>query len=863
MTHIKMPQLISAILALTVAGILYADNGYTHFVFTLVAIATIVGVGLNVLYGLTGLISFGHIAFYAIGAYCCALLMLQGMNFFVALAFSGVLAGIVGSLFAVPAVRVKGAFLAMVTIAFAFVVEHVLVEWRSLTGGQNGLAGFPMIALGSYLFTERDLAVFASSVAGVCLFGYYRLEKSGWGLAMKGIRDAEVASASLGCNSVQVKTISFGVSAMLAGIAGAIYAPLIMFIAPSNFPFSQSILFLFSVILGGVGATLGPLFGAVITVMLPEFLSSLAQYRLLFFGALMLAVLLLAPSGLSGLLRRLFTTRLPQYEEPGIALAKNWLGSNVQSQELKVESLSIAFGGVKAVEDVEFNAYPFKVLSIIGPNGAGKTTVLNMVSAFYQPDTGRVCISGLDITAQPAHRTSRAGVARTYQTTRLFEKMSVLDNVMSGLQQGRIGAPFAVLDTSYRVALAISLLRIAGYRGDASAMAGNLPHVDRRFVEIARALATAPSVILLDEPAAGLMRSDKEALSKTIKDIAAIGVAVVLVEHDMTLVMGVSDDILVLDGGIPIAFGQPESIRNNEHVIAAYLGDAGFSAPGRASQYTQTGEDLLNVDRLTAGYGAASVLENVTIHVQEGELVAILGANGAGKSTLMSVLSGLLKPESGQVLLSGQEIQNQPPHHVVSNGLILVPEGRQVFPELSVLQNIKLGAYQRSGPIDGAEIEHLLTRFPRLKIRLDSAAGLLSGGEQQMLAIARGLIGNPRVLLLDEPSLGLSPAMVAELYLLLAQLRDDGVTILLVDQMASLALDIADRAYVMEQGRVVAEGSSEAIKENGGLAAAYLGSSMTMASGGPADKQSALVTVTPTNGNTAENYSTQTEPDAL
>lgn len=836
MTPVKLPLVLCVILVLVVAGIVSADNGYTHFVFTLVAISTIVGVGLNILYGLTGLISFGHIAFYAIGAYSCALLMLHGISFFVALSFSGVLSGFVGLLFAVPAVRVKGAFLAMVTIAFAFVVEHTLVEWRSLTGGQNGLAGFPVITVGSYLFSERDLAMFASGVATVCLYGFYRLERSGWGLAMKGIRDAEIASTSLGCNPAQVKTIAFGVSAMLAGIAGAIYTPLIMFIAPSNFPFSQSILFLFSVILGGVGATLGPLFGAVITVMLPELLSALAQYRLLFFGALMLAVLLVAPSGLTGLLAQVITFRPRQHDEPDTTIARNWLLSNVQSQVLKVENLSIAFGGVKAVKDVDFKAEPLRVLSLIGPNGAGKTTVLNMISGFYQPDTGLVSIGGEDITAQSAHQASRAGVARTYQTTRLFEKMSVLDNIMFGLQKGRMGAPFANLKSPHRIALSISLLRIAGYKGDAAVVAGDLPHVDRRFVELARALATAPSVMLLDEPAAGLMRSDKDALSITIRDIAALGIAVVLVEHDMTLVMDVSDDVLVLDGGVPIAFGDPDSIRHDEHVIAAYLGDAGFSAPRRCSQNVIAGKELLTVDQVTAGYGAASVLKNVSLNIQAGELVAILGANGAGKSTLMSALSGLLKIESGQIMLNGRAIQNQPSHHVVSQGLILVPEGRQVFPELTVMQNIKLGAYKRAGRVDDSEIERLLSRFPRLRLRLDSLAGLLSGGEQQMLAIARGLMGEPSVLLLDEPSLGLSPAMVAELYLLLAQLRDDGVTILLVDQMATLALDIADRAYVIEQGNVVAEGLSDDIRRSGGLADAYLGSSTTPDNTDLADK---------------------------
>ena len=826
-SRVAVPFVLCALLLLVLISIQSVSNGYTHFVFTLVAITTIVGVGLNVLYGLTGLISFGHIAFYAIGSYSCALLMLQGVNFFLAMLCSAALSGFAGLAFAVPAVRVKGAFLAMVTIAFAFVVEHTLVEWRSLTGGQNGLSGFPMISFGSYLFRERDLAMFASGVAFLALLGYFRLDRSGWGLAMKGIRDAEIASASLGYHPDRIKTIAFGVSALLAGLAGAIYTPLIMFIAPSNFPFSQSILFLFSVILGGVATTLGPLFGAIITVMLPELLSGLAQYRLLFFGGLMLAVLLIAPSGVTGLLSRLIPQTKRHFKEPDVSIVSNWLSDSVQPQALTASGLSIAFGGVKAVKNISFSATPGKVLSIIGPNGAGKTTLLNIVSGFYKPDTGSAIIDEVDIATKAAFEASRAGVARTYQTTRLYEKMNVLENVMSGLQQGRLGHPFARLDSQEQTDLAVGLLRFSGYKGEPDSLAGNLPHVDRRFVEIARALATAPSVILLDEPAAGLMRTDKDALSRTIKKISDLGIAVVLVEHDMTLVMDISDEVLVLDGGEAIAFGSPDAVRQDESVIAAYLGSAGFSAPGRMSPYSQSMQPLLITEQLTAGYGAASVLKQVTLEVKTGELVAILGANGAGKSTLMSVLTGLVPSESGRIRLGAEEIQQLAPHQIVSRGLILVPEGRQVFPELTVLQNIRLGAYKRTDVIDPNEVEQLIARFPRLKNRMNSQAGFLSGGEQQMLAIARGLMGKPVVLLLDEPSLGLSPSMISELYLILAQLRDEGVTILLVDQMAHMALDIADRAYVLEQGEVVAVGTSSEIRNNDVLADAYLGSSQT------------------------------------
>lgn len=814
-------------LLLALAFTAFASNGYTHFIITLVAIATIVGVGLNILYGLTGLISFGHIAFYAIGSYSCALLMLGGVHFFVAMLCSAVFAGFIGLLFAVPAIRVKGAFLAMVTIAFAFVIEHTLVEWRSLTGGQNGLSGFALISVGSYAFSERDLALFATSVAFMCLMGYHQLDRGTWGLAMKGIRDAEIASESLGYHPAQIKTLSFGLSALLAGLAGAIYTPLIMFIAPSNFPFSQSILFLFSVILGGVATTLGPLFGAAITVLLPELLAGLAQYRLLFFGGLILAVLLLAPSGLTGLLCRLLPEKKRQFAMTDPDEVTDWIKGAVKKQPLIARELNISFGGVKAVTGVSFTAEPNSILSIIGPNGAGKTTVLNMVSGFYKPGTGSVFVDELELSAEPAFKASRAGIARTYQTTRLYEKMSVLENVLSGLQQGRLGQPFAPIESVEKNAIAVGLLRFAGYLGEPDTLAGNLPHVDRRFVEIARALATAPSVMLLDEPAAGLMRSDKDVLSRTIQKIANMGIAVVLVEHDMTLVMEISDTVLVLDNGECIAFGKPEQVQQDARVVAAYLGSDDFEPPGRASPFDCPPTPLLSTLKLNAGYGAAPVLKDVSIQVAQGELVAILGANGAGKSTLMSVLSGLMAPESGQVHLGGEAVQNVAPHQIVSKGLVLVPEGRQVFPELSVLQNIRLGAYRREGWADEAEVLQLIERFPRLKSRINTQAGLLSGGEQQMLAIARGLMGKPKILLLDEPSLGLAPAMIGELYLTLAQLRDEGVTILLVDQMANMALDVADRAYVLEHGRIVAQGSSEEIKGDGVLANAYLGAAKT------------------------------------
>ncbi len=813
------------ILAATLAGIAaaLAAGGYTQFVIGLVALTTILGAGLNVLYGLTGLVSLGQVGFFAIGAYASGIATLSGLSFWVALPLSAGIAGVAGGLLAVPAVRMAGPFLAMVTIAFAFIVEHGAVEWRSLTGGQNGLMGFPMPAIGGYLFSERDLVLLSVVLAGLSLYLFRRLADSGWGMAMTGMRDAEIAASSLGYRPFVIKSAAFVIAAALAGLAGGLFTPLMMFIAPSNFPFSQSILFLFAILIGGSGTVLGPLAGALVTVLLPEFLSGLAEYRLLFFGGLLIGVLLLAPRGIVGTVSSFMPTRRQEIAPASVADVETVLCKEGSGVLLELDTLGISFGGVRAVDEVSLSIRPGEVTSIIGPNGAGKTTILNMVSGFYAPSDGRILLGGKNLAGAPAHAVARAGIARTYQTTKLFENLSVVANVVSGLSRGALGNPWIDVQSAGNLELAAGLLRFCGYQGDLEKRAGDLPHVDRRLVEIARAMAMRPEILLLDEPAAGLMRADKEALGNLLSRIAGLGLSVVLVEHDMDLVMGISDRILAVDAGTPIAFGTPAEIQVDETVIAAYLGDGSSSAHPRSVLLETVETPVLSTLRLTAGYGAAPVLTEVSVKVRPGEMVALLGANGAGKSTFLSALAGLHRPVGGRIILNDAAVHDLAPHDLVKRGLVLVPEGRQVFPELTVLENIELGAYKRRKDISQDEIAAHLDRFPRLKDRLFSRAGLLSGGEQQMMAIARGLMAKPEILLLDEPSLGLAPAMVNELYAILGELRDEGKTILLVDQMATMALSVADYAYVLEQGRVVVEGPAGELAADPRLTAAYLG----------------------------------------
>lgn len=820
-----LPVAVVAGCLLATAGFAAFANGYYVFVIATMALAAIVGIGLNMLMGLTGQVSFGHVGFYAIGAYTVAILTTAAkFPFWSALPIAALLAGGIGALLALPALRVRGPYLAMVTIAFGFIVENAAVEWRGLTGGQNGIMGIPSPSALGVSFGERGVALTAIATAALLLWVFWRLSASAWGQAMRAVKDSEVAAASIGLNPVAVKVFAFSASAVCAGIAGGLFAALSGFVTPSTFAFSQSLLFVLVVMIGGAGTVTGPLVGAAVVVLLPEMLAGLAEYRLLFFGVLLLIVLLIAPEGIVGEVARLIR-RQRELPAPGETVGNTLQATGEARAALCVNDLTIAFGGVKAVTGLAFAAEPGKVTSLIGPNGAGKTTVLNMLGGFYRPDAGAIRLGERNIAGLPAYAIARAGIARTYQTSQLFGGMPVFDNLAIARCRGQLGLPLiarGARQSSEAMAEVLQLAAFVGYRGDLARRASDLPHVDRRLVEIARALATRPGVLLLDEPAAGLSAEDKQRLALLLRRIADSGIAVVLVEHDMSLVMGISDHVVVIDAGVRIAQGMPHEVQQQEAVKKAYLGEDAGSLSAHRTAGTAAGDSLLEVGKLTAGHGAGPVLKDVDLRVREREMVAILGANGAGKSTLMRALAGLHRPVEGGISLNGQSIQHLPAHRVMAQGMSLVPEGRQVFPELTVLDNIRLGAFLRGGSSD-AEINAMLDRFPRLRERLHQRAGLLSGGEQQMLALARGLMSRPKLLLLDEPSLGLAPAVIKDLFGALDRLRDEEVTILLVDQMAGLSLALSDRAYVIEDGRIVVSGSAAEIAAGSALERAYLG----------------------------------------
>ena len=524
---------------------------------------------------------------------------------------------------------------------------------------------------------------------------------------------------------------------------------------------------------------------------------------------------------------------------------------------LTVQDLSIRFGGIVAVDDVSFAVEPGEVFTIVGPNGAGKSTIFNLISRFYEPSSGSLHFDGHNITRMKPEQIAQLGIARTFQNIELFEHSTVLQNLLVGRHSSRrthfLQDIFFTPATRREeikhrehVESVIDFFDLQPYRDN---LIAGLPYGVRKVVEIARALSSAPKIILLDEPASGLSVEETQDMAFWIEDMQKdMGLTVLMVEHDMGLVSKVSDRVLALADGRPLALGTAEEVQKNADVIEAYLGDADAAGNAAAEESTAaeviTGsaananlttaansagdtaaDNVLELNNIETSYGPILALRGVSLSVQQGQIVTILGANGAGKTTLLKTVCGVMDPTKGQVLLNGAEIQGREPDHIVKAGVAHVPEGREVFPLLSVEENLMMGAYSRTERAGiNQDMDMVMEYFPALSERRQQTAGTLSGGQQQMLAIGRGLMTRPSVLLLDEPSLGLSPLLVQEIFGIIQRLNSEqGVTMLLVEQNASVALKTAHYGYVLEIGRIVMAGEAQKLLDSQDIQEFYLG----------------------------------------
>jgi branched-chain amino acid transport system permease protein len=558
-------------------------NSYALFVATQLGIYIIAAIGLNLLAGYAGQVSLGHAAFVAIGAYSVALLTVDHhWSFWAAAAVGMVLAAGLGVLAALPAFRLNTWYFAFITLAFALVFEKMIVEWRWLTKGFAGVVGVPPPSAFGLEFGPRPLYYTVVMVTIIAFVVARNIVHSRFGRAFVAVRDVEPAALAVGASPQRTKLVAFVISAALAGIAGAFFAVQKTVVTPDDFTADFSIFFLLTVVLGGLGTLWGPVIGALVFFLIPELLAGMQSWRMLIYGCMLLGLMLFAPHGLYGALRQVWRGLAPPLRPPApAAVAQGAEHPPIAGLALEISGLRKGFGGVLALDGVDFSAPAGSCCAIVGPNGSGKTTLLNLASGYYTADAGSVKIGGVETLGASAQKIAARGIGRTFQTPRLIASSTALDNVVFGafirerasLLSIALRLPYARREARQLREEALGFLDFVGVADRAETEAGETPHGQQRLIEIARAMMGGARLILLDEPAAGLSMAELERLERLITRICALGATIVIVEHHLDLVANIASHVTVLDRGTVLAAGKPAAVFNDERVMRAYMGE--------------------------------------------------------------------------------------------------------------------------------------------------------------------------------------------------------------------------------------------------------------------------------------------------
>ena len=801
---------------------------------TVVVLLAMAAMALNLLVGYTGLVSFGHAAWFGIGGYAAALAHLHWFrnSILLALAFAVVFTALLSLVVGFLILRRKGVYFSLLTLALCALTYAMAFRWTALTGGEGGLGGIERGTLGPIdLNGHLAYYVFVAVIAFGVLYAMQRFVRSPFGHVLVAIRENEQRATFQGYDTARYKLLAFVLSNTVTGLAGGLLIFLHRLAAAESTTVAFSGEMLAMVVIGGMRSFLGPALGVIFYLMFREMFSMVTSNWLLWFGLVFVGFVLFSPTGLVGIYEKIRKRLKPPPEEsaamsrrrifeglplPGFLQPPAWQGT-----VLAVEGVDKHFGGIRAVTGANLQVQAGQVHALIGPNGAGKTTTFNLVSGMFAPSAGQVLLRGRPVHGLGPDRICQQGLARSFQITNLFKGLTIRENLRLSLQARHPARLDFWRDVDHFDTINAEtdeLIKFLGLQGIEDTLGGDLSYGGQRLVDLGIALGSKPQALLMDEPLAGLAAAERERVSKLVRTIAH-HIPVLIVEHDIDRVLAFSQRVTVMNQGEVLMCGTPDEVRDDRRVQEVYTGSGTPPVTGRVEGDARGRAQLLRFEKVNAFYGKSHILNDATLDVREGEIVALLGRNGAGKSTLLKALAGLLPPASGQIQFDGRDIAGLPAPDIARLGIGYVPQGRGLFAGMTVAENLALGRLARRTDIrDGSTgtvwtEEKIYEVFPRLKERRHIAADYLSGGEQQMAAVARALSGNVKLLLLDEPFEGLAPAVVQELFTVFDRLRSE-VAIVIVEHNLDLVLALADRVFALERGAVFHTGPAQPLLED-------------------------------------------------